>query len=208
MSAVAVTNRYVQDALLVDRCLQGEQAAARQLFRDQHRRVQATLWRVIGHNRDMDDLLQDVFLEVFRSLRRYRAEATLATWIDRIAARVAYRYLRSRKKLPTLLESLPEPVAEGVSPAARATARHRLDRFFAAAAELPPAARIAYVLHVVEGRPVAEVATLTDATVTATKVRVWRARRLLRKRAARDPVLGELLAEQTADPAAREGGTP
>jgi len=194
-----VTARYVQDALLVDRCLAGERAAARELFRDQHRRVQATLWRVIGHNRDMDDLLQDVFIEVFKSLRRYRAEATLATWIDRIAARVAYKYLRAKKRQPAALaavpDELPDPVALSPSPQRHAAARQRLAHFFDAAVELPPAARIAFVLHVIEGRPLAEVANITEASVTATKVRVWRARKLLARRARHDPLLAEILGE-------------
>ena len=47
-------------------------------------------------NRDMDDLLQEAFLQVFQSLRGWRAEASLATWIDRVAVRVAYRYLSQR----------------------------------------------------------------------------------------------------------------
>src|SRR3954454_16683735 len=87
---------YVEDVLLVDRCLSGEPAATRELFRRHRTRVHACLFRVLGSNRDMDDLLQEAFIQVFQSLRGWRAEASLATWIDRVSVRVAYRYLSQR----------------------------------------------------------------------------------------------------------------
>src|SRR5215470_13907560 len=89
---------YVEDVLLVDRCLTGEPAAARELFRRHRARVHASLYRVLGSNRDMDDLLQEAFLQVFQSLQGWRAEASLATWIDRVSVRVAYRYLSQRTR--------------------------------------------------------------------------------------------------------------
>ena len=57
---------YVEDVLLVDRCLTGEPAATRELFRRHRHRVHACLFRVLGSNRDMDDLLQEAFLQVFQ----------------------------------------------------------------------------------------------------------------------------------------------
>lgn len=190
---------YLEDALLVDRCLGGEQAAARELFRREHRRVQATLYRVLGGNRDMDDLIQEVFLQVFTSLRGYRAEARLSTWIDRVAVRVAYRYLAGKKRQPVAVDMVAdEPPAPRLSLHAQAVAREGVRRLYGVLAELPPAARIAFALHVLDGRAVKEVAELTGTTVTATKVRIWRARRALDKAAERDPLLAELVTEDDA----------
>src|SRR3954469_16937710 len=93
---VTVAAAYVEDVLLVDRCLTGEPAATRELFRKHRARVHASLYRVLGTNRDMDDLMQDAFLQVFRGLSSWRAEASLATWIDRVAMRSAYRYLQKK----------------------------------------------------------------------------------------------------------------
>lgn len=184
------------DLLLVDRCIGGEDAAARELFRTYQGRVHATLFRVLGANRDMDDLLQETFIQVFRSLRGFRGDARLATWIDRIAARVAYRYLTQKRAALTTVE-LDEDTA-GAAPvevADRARAREGVRRFYAALSELGPASRVAFALHEVDGRSVAEVASLVGATVTATKLRIWRARRALLQRAERDPVLAEFLEE-------------
>jgi RNA polymerase sigma-70 factor, ECF subfamily len=184
--------------VLADRCVQGEQTAAAELFRREQRRVHATLFRVIGHTRDSEDLLQETFVQVFRSLPRYRAEASLSTWIDRIAVRVAYRYLRSRRPAVPL-ESVPDSEAPASSPRRLAIARHGVRRFYAALSQLPAASRLAFTLFEIDGRPVAEVARLTGASITATKVRLWRARRALDGLAARDPVLAEFVAGASED---------
>jgi DNA-directed RNA polymerase specialized sigma24 family protein len=68
-------------------------------------------------------------------------------------------------------------------------------RFYAALAQLGAASRVAFALHEVDGRPVAEVARIVDASVTTTKLRIWRARRALMKKAENDPVLAEFLGE-------------
>ncbi|MEM9491548.1 MAG: RNA polymerase sigma factor [Myxococcota bacterium] len=195
--------------MLVDRCLDGEQAAARELFRRQRGRVQASLYRILGSNRDMDDLLQETFIQVFRSLGSFRGESRLATWIDRIAVRAAYRHLsRSRNQLtPVPLDIVDasasgdvpgvgaEPAGRRAEPFGQTVAREGVRRLYAALAQLPAKGRIAFALHAIDGRPVAEVARLVAASETATKLRIWRARRALERIAADDPILREFLRE-------------
>ena len=194
---------YLDDVVLVDRCLGGHEAAARDLFRRHRGRVHATLFRILGGNRDMDDLLQEVFVQVFGSLRSWRAEASLATWIDRIAVRVAYRHIGQRKTRPPADELTDDDaVSADVGGARRAAAREGVRRLYAALGRLSPAARIAFALHEIDGRPLAEVAAVTGSSLTATKLRVWRARRALMADAARDPVLREWMGDHDA------GGTP
>lgn len=191
---------YVEDVLLVDRCLTGEPAATRELFRRHRGRVHACLYRVLGTNRDMDDLLQEAFLQVFQSLRGWRAEASLATWIDRVAVRVAYRYLSQRKRRiatdPLDDEDGPAmaaaPVAEAQG-ARRQLARDGVKRLYAVLDELSPAARLAFSLHEIDGRSISETAELVGSSVTATKLRVWRARNRVQAAAAADPILSEFL---------------
>ncbi len=191
---------YLEDLVLVDHCLDGQEAAARDLFRRHRGRVHATLYRVLGGNRDMDDLLQDVFVQVFGSLRSWRAEASLATWIDRIAVRVAWRHIAQKKARVTLdLVEVDAPSTE-ITGARRASARDGVRRLYAALDQLSPAARLAFTLHELDGRPLAEVAAVTGTSLTATKLRVWRARRALHARAATDPVLRDLLADADGGP--------
>ena len=186
---------YVEDVLLVDRCLTGEPAATRELFRRHRSRVHACLYRVLGGNRDMDDLLQEAFLQVFASLRSWRAEASLATWIDRVAVRVAFRYLSQKSRRVETAELVDDHAGgEQEAPGARRQlARDGVKRLYAVLDELSPAARLAFTLHEIDGRTLAETAKLVGSSVTATKLRVWRARKKVEQAAALDPVLGEFL---------------
>lgn len=191
---MTVAAAYVEDVLLVDRCLTGEPAATRELFRKHRGRVHASLYRVLGGNRDMDDLLQEAFIQVFQSLRGWRAEASLATWIDRVAVRVAYRYLsqRGRRIVTDVLDD--EDIAGGEGPGARRQmARDGVKRLYAVLDELGAASRLAFTLHEIDGRSLADVAKLVGSSVTATKLRVWRARKKVEEAAASDPILSEFI---------------
>ena len=180
------------EAELVAACLAGDVAAQRALFRREFGRVNATIYRILGPTREVDDLVQETFIAVFRGLARFRGEARLATWIDRIAVRVALDHVRARKGTPVALGVIDEP-ADASVPDAQAHAREGLRRLYAALAQLSPEARIAFALYAIDGRSIAEVARLVGTTVVTAKVRIWRARRELMKRAAEDPVLKELL---------------
>jgi RNA polymerase sigma-70 factor (ECF subfamily) len=189
---------YVEDVMLVDRCLTGEPAATRELFRKHRSRVHASLFRVLGGNRDMDDLLQDAFLQVFQSLRGYRAEASLSTWIDRVAVRCAYRYLSQRgRRVQT--DSMTDDDCAGADPgdepgARRQLARDGVRRLYAVLDQLSPAARLAFTLHEIDGRSIAETSKLVGSSQTATKLRVWRARKSVLAAAEKDPILSEFIA--------------
>ncbi len=156
---------------------------------------------MLGGNRDMDDLLQEAFLQVFQSLRGWRAEASLSTWIDRVAVRVAYRYLSQRGRRIQTDEMVDDDVAAaplddgpGAGPGARRQlARDGVKRLYAVLDELSPAARLAFTLHEIDGRSIAETAKLVGSSVTATKLRVWRTRKKIEQAAAADVVLKEFL---------------
>jgi RNA polymerase sigma-70 factor (ECF subfamily) len=195
-SALATSNND-QDIDLASRCAAGERAAQRQLFDEHKSRVHGTLYRILGSNRDMEDLIQESFLQVFRSISSYRGDARLATWISRISARVAYTYL-SRRKLPTVaLESVPETPAGDAGAERHAIAREATRRLYGVLDRIDAKQRIAFALHVIDGLPLREVAEITDATVVAVKTRVWRARKEVAKRAKNDPLLAEYYAGES-----------
>lgn len=183
------------DRDLANRCLAGDGQAARELVRRVRANVHATLFRIFGTNRHMDDLLQDTFLEVFRSLKGFRGEARLLTWINRIAVRVAYAQLGRRSGSEVSLEVLPDLPADDALSERRLWAREAVHRLYAALDALEPKQRIAFALHVIDGRPAREVAQLTQSSVLAVKSRTWRARREIERRARKDPFLAGFLSE-------------
>lgn len=186
------------DLELARRCAAGDATAQRQLFRDTRGNVHNTLYRILGSNRDMEDLVQEVFIEVFRSVGRFRGEAKLTTWISRITTRVALGHISRRKPAPQSLEAVAE-VDGGAPDAARLLeVREAARRLYAALDRVAPARRIAFALHVIDGLPLREVADMTDSSLVATKSRVWRARREIERRAEKDPLLAGFLLPRKA----------
>jgi RNA polymerase sigma-70 factor (ECF subfamily) len=190
---------------LVRRCAEGERTAQTRLFRQEVRRVHGLLYRVLGPSGPHEDLIQETFLRVFRSLAQFRGDSQLSTWIGGIALNVAYGHLRSNPPPAVRLELVPDTrVTEGDADRQLA-ARQGLRRVYQILDRMDPRLRIAFTLHAIDGRPLREVADLMSASVVATKTRVWRARRELEKRAQRDPLLqsyldGTLSAEPGPEP--------
>ena len=188
--------RAPEDLQLAGRCVSGDRSAQRELFQREKRRVHATLYRVLGSNTEMEDLLQETFIEVFKSLGNFRGEAQLSTWIDRISVRVAYAHLTRNRIRPARLESVPELPANDPTAEQRALLREAARRMYEVLDKLDARMRLAFTLHVIDGRPMNEVAELMSASLVATKTRVWRARRAIDKRARRDPLLAGFLDEK------------
>jgi len=181
------------EGALIAACIRGDGNAQRTLFRREYDRVFRTISRIIGAHRDVDDLLQETFVTVFRALPKFRQEAKLATWIDRIAVRVVFHHLRGKKPKLVSFDSIDDVDDRGNRVDERAHAREGLRRLYAVLAELTPDARAAYALYAIDGRTIAEVAQLTGTSVIAAKVRIWRARREVMRHAESDPVLSELV---------------
>jgi RNA polymerase sigma-70 factor, ECF subfamily len=184
------------DVELAHRAAGGDRAAQRELFLAQRIAVHHTLFRILGSNRDLEDLLQDSFFEIFRSLASFRGDSTLATWCRTIATRTAFLAI-SRRREPTVeLALIEDSVADGDADARRiAMARDAARRLYAALDRIDARQRIAFALAVIDGLPIKEVARLTDSTITGAKTRIWRARRELFKRAKQDPVLRDYIVD-------------
>lgn len=185
-----------QDLALAQRAAEGDRAAQRELFHAQKASVHHTLFRILGANRDIEDLIQDAFLEIFRALPSFRGESSLSRWCQTIATRTAYLAISRRKPAAVDLEVVENEVVDRDPDAHRvALARQAAKRLYAALDKLDAKMRIAFALNAIDGLSLAEVADLTESSLVATKTRVWRARRELMKRAQKDPVLASYLAD-------------
>lgn len=182
-----------RDLELARRCVAGERDAQRELFQRELDRVHRILYRILGRSADIEDAAQEAMVGLFRSLPRYRGEATLGTWVDRITVRTALRVISRRRTAPAPLEDAAQVVAPGAGADEELARRDAGRLLYSALERLDPRMRVAFVLHVVEEHTAAEVAELMGATRVATKTRIWRARRELEKRARRDPRLAALL---------------
>jgi RNA polymerase sigma-70 factor, ECF subfamily len=179
------------DRRLIERCLRGDAHAQRELFRRERVRVRARLRQLLGHDRDVDDLVQDVFLAVFRGLRAFRGDSSLATWIDRCTVRAAFARLRRERARPRFEGSAEDTAAVTERTERLVLAREALARLQEILGRVRGENRRAFALHAIEGYPVAEVAAIMQSTVLAIKARARRARRYVEGEAELDPALTE-----------------
>ena len=201
MTADSVEERQRErraDIALAQRCRDGDESARTQLVKRHLDQVRITLFRIIGPNQEMPDLIQNALVEVLRSLRHYRGDALLRTWVDRVCANVAYQYLRRRRgPAPMPLELVPElPSADQAeSMEGRLQGKRLITQLNRLMDRLSPRKRIALTLHAILGYSVKEVAALTDSTVPTTKSRIQYGRRELLRLARNNPELRAWLDE-------------
>jgi RNA polymerase sigma-70 factor (ECF subfamily) len=180
------------EATLVAQLRAGDEAAFEQVVRAYGGRLLAVARRIVGTEEDARDVVQDAFLNAFRSLSRFEGTAKLSTWLHRIVVNAALMKLRTRKRkpeqsietlLPAFLEdghheelfkSWDEPVDKIMERAEnRALVRKQIDA-------LPEGYRTVLVLRDIEGLDTEETANVLGLSVNATKIRLHRARQALR----------------------------
>jgi RNA polymerase sigma-70 factor (ECF subfamily) len=181
------------DVALMLRVQADDTEAFRELFGRFSPRILQYVRRLVSHQARAEELVQDVFVQVFRFRHRYRPESKLATWIFRIATNMCLNELRrpERKLKVDLWDATgpdgepQEPVLpdlEGVSPEDGAAARElavAIDREIEA---LPPKQRAALMLARIDGLPYRDIAEVLGSTEGAVKALLFRATHALRER--------------------------
>jgi RNA polymerase sigma-70 factor (ECF subfamily) len=188
-----------ESASLVARARAGERGAFRTLF-DRHRADVARLvYRMVGPRAELEDLLQEVFVQVHRSLKEFRGESRFSTWLHRVTVNVVLMHRRAARSRPVLAEELPAGSVEDVAsthPDDEADRRSRIAAFFALLEGISEKKRIVFVLHDLEGMAPSEIATIVDAPVLTVRTRLFYARRELEEQMRAHPLLANVMKEQ------------
>jgi RNA polymerase sigma-70 factor (ECF subfamily) len=156
------------DRALVAQCVVGDDDAWRQLCRRHYPRVAGTLRKLGVQTADVDDAAQEVFIEVFRYLPRFRGEAELGTWLYRLCISRAHqlrRRARTREKLRRFLLLAPGQVAPEPLGLGEADARRLIERALSALSEKQRSVFVLYELENVAGKQIAEILDCPEATV-------------------------------------------
>jgi RNA polymerase sigma-70 factor (ECF subfamily) len=163
------------ERVLVVRCQTGEPAALSELITRYTPRLRFYLRKLAGDDA-VDDLLQDVWIDVFAKVAGLHEPAAFGGWVYRIARDRAYRHLRKRK-LPIVESREEDPAANDDespwTPEDAAAVRVALDT-------LPLAQREAIVLQFIEGMTYEQIATLVECPVGTVRSRIHHAKRSLR----------------------------
>jgi RNA polymerase sigma-70 factor (ECF subfamily) len=178
---------------LVERAKAGDPDALEQIVLMHAPRISGLLVRLLGPRQDLEDLVQNVFLELCRSLPSFRGDSKLSTFIGGITVRIARRAMRPVLWWSRRSPMLAEPISSSPSPEQGSIDRERLRRLHTALERIAPKKRIAFILAELEGMPLEQIAETTGASIDATRARIYHARKELRARADKDPYLKELL---------------
>ncbi len=176
-------------AALMLRFQQGEEACFDALVLRYQRPLTGYMLRLVRHPGVSEELVQDVFLRVYRSRERYRPQARFTTWLYRIATHLALNYLRDHRA-EAHQASLDEPETEGGHPPDAVDGRPGIEtrlmrrewrrRVQQAIASLPERQRAAVILHKYQEMEYREIAQALQLSVSATKSLLFRAYEVLR----------------------------
>jgi RNA polymerase sigma-70 factor (ECF subfamily) len=170
------------DASLVKAAIEGDEDAFRGLVERYAAMATAIAFATTGDAEAAKDLVQDVFGEAYRSLRRLRSARKFAGWIAGIARRKAISWVRARARSKEEFGGGEELWASSAAPAGEDAERSETKRrVLVAVRGLPPGYREAVVLRCLEGRSHAEICAALRISQAALDKRLTRAKEMLRE---------------------------
>lgn len=166
------------DAVLVERAQKGDDKAFTQLYHRHARYLAGVVYRLMGDDHELDDVLQETFLAASGNLDQLRERARFRAWIARTAVHNVYRRLAKRRRFRWLGSAMQASTPAASDPQAGEEVR----ALFEALGQLPPDVRIPWVLHRVEGHTLPDVAELCDVSLATVKRRIADAEERLDRR--------------------------
>jgi RNA polymerase sigma-70 factor, ECF subfamily len=164
---------------LLDRCRRDEPGAFAELVERTHRQVYTLALRLVGDRHEAEDVTQDAYLRVHRSLRTFRGESSFRTWLYRVVVNAATTHLRRRGRFGDLGDE-PDLVFRLAEPTPAEAAEVDQDELRRALATLPDAQRVVVVMKDAYGFTCQEIAEDIGISEGAVKVRLHRARKRLK----------------------------
>lgn len=195
-SAAEIEVRSAADEQFLDRLRRADAAAFEQLVGEHSGDIYALLFRLTADAEEARDLTQETFLRAFQSINRFRGDASLKTWIYRIAinqARNRWRWWRRRKRdLTVSLDATDEqremplaatlPDEASLNPEHETLAREREGQLREALSGLRRSYREAVILRDVDGFSYEEIAATLQISIGTVKSRISRGRMELRRK--------------------------
>ena len=185
-----MTTSPLSDAELIHAFRQGDETAFEELVRRYQRAVSNVVYLTLGDRQEVQDLTQEVFIRAYKSLSRFDENATLYSWLYRIAVNLCIDEIRRRKIRKTLsLDLMSESALERerkskeshFSSSAELFKAEKRDVILKALEKLSPAYRAALVLREYENMAYEDIAESLGITVQAVKSRIFRARQEMRE---------------------------
>lgn len=170
---------------LVHAAQNGDEYAFELLVRVTYKDLYALAFRITGNSEDAYDVIQETYLRIFKFLSKFRGDSAVTTWMYRITANCSATFMASRGKSAHQLLEEDTPVVDyrpDDDPEEVVSALCERDRILLGINELPMSLRSVLILSDVYHLPHSAIAAELSITETAAKIRLHRARKLLRQK--------------------------
>ena len=180
----------MDDKVLLKPLQKGDEEAFKKLVGLYQDKVYNTVLGFLQAPEDAEDIAQEVFIEIFNSVGKFKGEAKLSTWIYRIAVNKSLAFIRKQKRqkrfafftnIFDVSESKKLLVSDFEHPGVKMEHRENAKILFSAIGQLPENQKIAFTLHKVEGLSYQEVSQVMDLSVSSVESLMFRAKKKLRK---------------------------
>lgn len=179
------------DIALVEKLTKGDNSAFLELVSRYTQKAHNLAMRITRNAEDAEEVLQDVFVTVYRKIDKFEGKAAFSSWLYRITANTAFMKLRKRKQTVAIsLEDIKPSIKESwvsersdLSDINLISSKHQLrEQLEKAIGKLPEEYRVIFVLRDIDGLSNQEVGDILNLSVPAVKSRLHRSRLMLRKR--------------------------
>ena len=175
---------------LIQQLRAGDELAFKSLVTNYQDMVYNTALGIVQNSEDAEDVTQEVFIQVYRSIDQFKGDARLSTWIYRITTTKALDHIRSRRRkkrfafITSLFGPNDELVHEPVDfqhPGVALDRKEQAALLFRMIEQLPENQKVAFTLHKTEELSYQEIAEVMNLSVSAVESLLFRARQNLRK---------------------------
>jgi RNA polymerase sigma-70 factor (ECF subfamily) len=204
-----VRYRVPDDEHIIARAAVGDTSAFRQIYERHRHDVARLVYRMVGPRSDLEDVIQEVFVQVYKSLKDFRGQSKFSTWLHRVTVNVVLMHRRAARSRPTFTEQPASDAAvrsDEISPDEGVERRERMRAFGRLLDRLADKKRVVFVLHELEGVAPGEIARIVGAPVLTVRTRLFYARRELEAMLAEEPSLAGM--QLTFSKVSGSGGEP
>jgi len=166
---------------LIERCKSGDSIAQEEIYKRYARNMYNTAYRIIAHQAEAEDVLQESFLEVFTKIHEYRGDATFGAWLKRIVVNRSITVLRKRKFEMTNTEELDNLADTEYDFELLEEQSDLVQKIKKGIEKLPEGYRVVLSLYLLEGYDHVEIAQVLNITESTSKSQFLRAKEKLRK---------------------------
>ena len=167
------------DSELINQILDKNQDAFKELVRRYRKMVSRTCYNFVRSNSDAEYLAQEVFIEIFVSVKKFRKQSSFSTWIYRICINKSLNFIQKKKRESKMIEAYSETIKLDVEIDTEEHSRVLLLR--KGLSQLPDKQKTALVLHKCNGIPHKEISEIMGLSVSAIESLIFRAKTNLKK---------------------------